>query len=69
MTNAERQIEKFIKQYPQFEGDRNYLNVNIYCDIIDERKPEGERVIAVSDCKHTLDRMSYELATKWELKH
>ena len=68
MTNEERQIEKFLKQYPQFESDRDYLELNLYCDIMDKRKPEDHKIIAVSNLPHDLLKVGYMLADKWTLK-
>lgn len=67
MTNVDRCIDLFIRQYPNYEELRPHLSVNIYCDILDTRKPEGERVVAKSDCKHDLSRVHYDLPTKYEL--
>ena len=67
MTNADKCIDLFLRQYPQYENIREHLSVNIFCDVLDLRQPEGMRVIAKSDCRHSLDRMSYDLPTKYEI--
>lgn len=69
MTNVERSILLFLKQYPQFEDIREHLSMNIYGDILDMRQAENHRVIAISDCRHDLKAVHYDLPAKWELKH
>ena len=69
MTNEEKIIKLFIEQYPQYENIKNNLSVNLYADILDTRKAESERVIAISDLQHNLNTLNiYSMPTKWQLK-
>ena len=68
MTNEERIMNLFIEQYPQYKEDRDYLCMNLYCDIMDNRNPEGRKIIAVSDLPHSLTQVGYLLPKSWELK-
>lgn len=67
MNNEQRVMELFYKQFPQFEKDRAYLEMNLYCDIMDKRK-EKDKIIAVSDLPHDLLKIGYLLPSKWTLK-
>lgn len=67
MTNEEKALNLFYEQYPQFVQDRDALQLNVFGDVIDPRRPEGSRVIAKSDCKHDLSVMRYDLPTRWDL--
>jgi len=67
MNNEQRTLELFIKQYPQFKNDREYLEINLYCDIMDRRK-EKNKIIAISNISHDLLKVGYSLPTSWELK-
>lgn len=67
MTNAQRVLEMFCKKFPQFEKDREYLELNLYCDIMDKRK-EKDKIIAVSDLPHDLLKIGYMLPNDWKLK-
>lgn len=67
MTNEQRVLEMFCKKFPQFEKDREYLELNLYCDIMDKRK-EKDKIIAVSDLPHDLLKIGYMLPNDWKLK-
>lgn len=67
MTNEQRALNLFYRQFPQYEQERGILRLNIFWDVIDPRKPEKQRVIAKSDCKHDLSVMRYDFPSKWEL--
>ena len=63
MNNEQRVMELFYKQFPQFEKDRAYLEINLYCD-----RKEKDKIIAVSDLPHDLLKICYLLPSKWTLK-
>ena len=67
MTNEQRVLDMFCKMFPKFEKDRQYLEINLYCDIIDKRK-EKDKIIAVSDLPHDLLKIGYMLPNDWKLK-
>lgn len=67
MTNEQRVLEMFCKKFPQFKKDREYLELNLYCDIMDKRK-EKDKIIAVSDLPHDLLKIGYMLPNDWKLK-
>lgn len=67
MTNAERWINRFLKQYPEYESIRYKLTMNIYADIMIEEGKKN-KIIAISDCSHSLANMKiYEEPRKWTL--
>ena len=68
MTNEERVFDLFFSQYPELKADRRYLAMNLYCDIMDQRKEEKEKIIAISDLPHDLLKIGYQLPTSWQLK-
>ena len=67
MNNEQRVMELFYKQFPQFEKDREYLEINLYCDIMDKRK-DKDKIIAISDLPHDLLKIGYLLPKSWKLK-
>lgn len=67
MNNEQKVKELFCKMFPQYEDDMEYLEMNIYCDIMDKRK-DKDKIIAVSDLPHDLTKLGHLLPTKWTLK-
>lgn len=65
MTREEKQIQIFLKQYPQFKG-RN-LRLNIFCDICDDDVTNGECVVARSELNRDLGMLGTYLSYNWEL--
>ena len=68
MRNMDRWIMEFVSQYPQFKEIEANLTVNIFADIM---VPEGDKnkIIAISDCSHSLNTMKVnEEPTSWTLK-
>lgn len=77
MTNGEKWIINFKKQFPEFEQAN--ISINLFGDIMDldtktvKRLPlggtvEGHEIIAVSNLAHNLDKLKqYDIPTQWTL--
>lgn len=66
MTNEKKIIEAFISLHSEYEPIKNHLSVSLYGDILDVRRPEKERVIAISDLPHDLLAIGYsDMPNNW----
>lgn len=67
MTNEEHALNRFFRMHPQYESMRGVFRLNIFGDVINPCMPEESRIIAKSDCIHSLSRLRFDLPTKWKI--
>lgn len=68
MTNEKKIVEMFVSMHSDFSEIEPYLSVSLYGDILDTRKNEKERVIAISDLPHDLMELgSSDMPKKWTI--
>lgn len=67
MTREREIINLFCRRFPQFEGEKRYLRLNLYGDVLDMRREENNRIIAVSDVPHDILRAGKVVPRLWKI--
>jgi len=67
MTNYDWQIQKFVRQHPEYAGElkAGNLGMNVFCDIL---RKEPKAIIAESNLPHDIERIGARMASSWTIK-